>query len=210
MRLGLLIILIALGLQGCVATTSGAAAGTTGATGTTAVYDKRNVKTILQDENISYQMTKRLFNYPNVTKQSHVVISTYQDTVLLAGQAPTEKLRDKIVEITKQDPRIKRLYDEITIEGPSSSLTRASDAWITAKVKTQLLATKNLKSRQFKVVTENGVVFLMGVVDRSQAQVAVNVARHVDGVQKVVKVFQYDRQNIASNDAYASSDVGTV
>ena len=78
-----------------------------------------------------------------------------------------------------------------TIQGPTSSLTRTSDSWITAKVKSQMLANQDLKSGSIKVVTENGDVFLMGIVSRDQADIAVDIARQVSGVQKVVKIFQY-------------------
>jgi osmotically-inducible protein OsmY len=111
--------------------------------------------------------------------------------VLLAGQAPTEELRQRIVEITKKIPNVKRIYNEIALQAPSSALTTASDAWITAKVKTALLGAKGLHSGQFKIVTENGTVFLMGVVERKQADLAVEATRKVDGVQKVVKIFEY-------------------
>lgn len=79
----------------------------------------------------------------------------------------------------------------MTIEAPTSSLTRTSDAWITSKIKTKFIGAKGLSSSHFKVVTENGTVFLIAHVTRDQAAMAVNVARHVDGVQKVVKIFDY-------------------
>jgi osmotically-inducible protein OsmY len=86
---------------------------------------------------------------------------------------------------------VKRIYNEITIQGPTSSLTRTSDAWITTKIKSQMLATDDLQSGTIKVLTENGAVYLMGVVTHDQADMSVDIARQVSGVQKVVKIFQY-------------------
>ena len=73
----------------------------------------------------------------------------------------------------------------------SSGSDVTSDAWITTKIKSQMLATEDLKSGSIKVVTENGTVYLMGIVKHEQADIAVDIARQVSGVQKVVKIFQY-------------------
>jgi len=187
-----IISLLVCSLQGCALLIGGAAIG--GAAAAVILYDHRDVKAIFQDNNTVYDIKQKLIANQDISLQCHIVVSSYNGTVLLAGQAPTQALKDKITQITKTIPNIKRLYNELTIEAPSSELTRTSDAWITTKVKTQLLATDALKSGQFKVITENGTVFLMGIVNRSQAQLAVDVSRHIDGVQKVVKVFEYTRE----------------
>ena len=67
---------------------------------------------------------------------------------------------------------------------------RSKDSWITTKVKTEMMATSGLHSTQVKVVTENGVVYLMGMLTPQQSELATNVARRIDGVREVVKVFQ--------------------
>lgn len=155
------------------------------------IYDQRNVKTILIDNEVNTRVTEALKKDEQIKRQASILCSTYRGGVLLAGQAPTEELRQRIVEITKKIPNVKRIYNEIALQAPSSALTTTSDAWITAKVKTALLGTKGLNSGQFKIVTENGTVFLMGVVERKQADAAVAATRKVDGVQKVVKIFEY-------------------
>jgi len=177
-------------LPSCVAVVGGAAVGAAGAT---VLYDRRDISSMYKDEKISYQIVDALQANKSINRQCHIVVATYHRVVLLAGQTPTEQLRQKVVSIAKKIPGIQRLYNEITIQAPSSTLTRTSDTWITAKVKSILLGTKNLSSGQFKVVTENGVVYLMGLVNRTQANLAVNATRRVDGVQKVVKIFQYKR-----------------
>jgi osmotically-inducible protein OsmY len=85
---------------------------------------------------------------------------------------------------------VSRVYNEITVEAPTSSWQRSHDAWITTKIKTEMLAKPGLHSTQIKVITENDVVYLMGVLSERQATIAINVARQVDGVIKVVKVFE--------------------
>ena len=72
-------------------------------------------------------------------------------------------------------------------------IQRNNDAWLTTKTKTAMLAAKGLHSAQIKVVTENSVVYLMGLVNHQQANLATSVARRVSGVRKVIRVFQYER-----------------
>jgi osmotically-inducible protein OsmY len=188
-------------LPGCVPVVAGAAVG---ATGGAVLYDRRPMKVMAQDDNIAYAIEKKLFHIDEIRTQCHVGITLYGGVVLLVGQAPTQVLKDQVTTVAKTVPGIKRLYNQITIGAPTSYLTRTSDSWITTKVKTQLIMAKNLKSGQFKVLTENGTVFLMGIVSRSQAQIAVDIARRVSGVQKVVKVFEYRRGDDIGNNVQKS------
>lgn len=196
------IIILGLSLQGCFAVVGGAALGAVGAS---VMYDHRDINTMMNDETISRHITLALNADKTIRTQCHVVVSTYKGTVLLAGQAPTPTLRNKIEKIAREQAQAQsnHLYNEISIEGPTTMLSRSSDAWITTKVKTTLLNTPDLKSGQIKVVTENGTVYLMGIVSRSQAQSATNATRTVEGVQKVVTVFQYQR-NIDPEEAAIS------
>lgn len=186
----LLILIIFVVLPGCVPVAAGTAVG---AAGGSLLYDRRPMKVIIKDDDIAYAVEKKLFYVDDIRTQCHVGITSYGGVVLLVGQAPTQALKDQITTVASTTPGIKRLYNQMTLGAPTSCLTRTSDSWITAKVKTELLMAKHLKSGQFKVLTENGIVFLMGVVSRSQAQLAVSITRRVDGVQKVVKVFEYTR-----------------
>lgn len=175
-------------LQGCFIVLGGAAIGAAGAA---ILYDNRSMKTMMSDETLARDIELALKTNPDIESQCHVVISTYHGMVLLAGQAPTQALKDQIQKVVKSQPGIQRLYNEITIEGPTTGLVRSNDAWITTKVKTALLSTPDLKSSQIKVVTENGTVYLMGILSRDQAMLAINTTRTIHGVQKVVTAFQY-------------------
>lgn len=185
----LILILALLSLEGCVAFLGGAAIGTAGTSAV--VYDRREGKTIMNDENMSYQVTQKLQENAGISSRCHVSVTTYNSVLLLMGQAPTQELKNEITEMAKTIPGVKRIYNEMTIEAPTTTLIRTNDTWLTTKVKSVLLGTKGLKSGQFKVVTENGTVFLMGIVSHEQAKVAVDQARGIEGVQKVATVFQY-------------------
>lgn len=184
-----LVILIALtlSLQSCVFVVGAAA----GAAAAAAVYDHRKVEQVLADQKITTKAIDKLNSIPHLRTNAHISVTTFNQVVLLTGEATKPEYRQEAEEAVRSNPNIKQVYNEIAITGTSSSLTRASDSWITTKIKTQMLATKGLQSSSIKVVTENGTVFLMGLVSRDQAETVVNIARQVSGVQKVLKIFQY-------------------
>ena len=100
-------------------------------------------------------------------------------------------MREKIISIVSNIEKITHVYNEITIAAPSSMVSRSSDTYITAKVKTKIFANKILSGLVIKIVTEKGIVYLMGLVTQEEAEIATNIARETGGVQKVVKLFKY-------------------
>jgi len=182
-----LITSLAATLQGCFFV-AGAAAG---AAAIAIVYDHRTIKHSLEDTNTTNTISGKIHRIPGLRENSHIDVTVFNGVVLLTGQTPNPEWRTETTRIAKATPNVDRVYNQISIQGPTSSLTRTSDTWITTKVRSLMLAKENLKSASIKVVTENGVVYLMGIVTRQQADIAVDVARQVSGVQKVVKVFQY-------------------
>ncbi|MEM7080220.1 MAG: BON domain-containing protein [Pseudomonadota bacterium] len=124
-------------------------------------------------------------------KGSHLVVVSYNGLVLLAGQVASEELRTKASQVTQGLNRVKRVHNELTVGGPTSFFARSNDGWLTSKVKSRLIAADDVNGTRIKVQTENGTVFLMGLVSRAEADRATEVARNVYGVQKIVKVFEY-------------------
>ena len=109
----------------------------------------------------------------------------------VSGEAPTEEDRQAVVDLVKNVEKVTRVHDEITIAAPSSLLSRSADAVTTAKIKAKLIAEQDLSTLHVKVVTENGIAYLMGLVSREEGDIATEVARRTGGVQKVVKLFEY-------------------
>jgi osmotically-inducible protein OsmY len=87
---------------------------------------------------------------------------------------------------------VKRVYNQLEVHSSLSLVQQSNDTLVTSKVKSMMLATKKLHSTQIKVVTENKVVYLMGIVTRVQASLAASTASHITGVSKVVEVFEYE------------------
>ncbi len=174
-------------LSGCLP-----AAFVAGATaGGVVISDRRSFKTIVQDKKITCQSLIQLNSDRDLKQQSHISVTTFNRVVLLVGEAQTPGIRGRAYELVKNVPNIRRITNEITIGDPVSAKEISTDVWITTKVKTAMLAEKGLSSTQIKVITEDGVVYLMGLVTHHQADLAVDVARTVTGVQKVVTLFEY-------------------
>lgn len=186
-----IMLFLTLGLQSCFFV-AGAAAG---AAAIAVVYDHRTIQKSLEDTEIANKISDKIHKNPELHTESHIEVTVFNRIVLLTGETPNQAWKEKAEDIAKSTPDVTRIYNQITIQNPTSSLTHTSDSWITTKIKGQMLATEDLKSSSIKVVTENGVVFLMGIVTKQQADIAVDIARQVSGVQKVMKIFQYKGKN---------------
>ena len=173
-------------ITGCGAVVVGGAAAGGAAVGS----DSRGASDIVYDNSISQQAQMRLASNPDLQDKTHIAASSYNGMLLLTGQTPTPEQRTEAVDTVKNVPGVKMIYDEITIGQPTPMKVRSNDAWLTTKVKSKLLGTKNLKSGSIKVITEDSTVYLLGIVPPSQANLAANSASQVDGVKKVVKLFE--------------------
>lgn len=167
-----------------------AAAVIVGAASGVAVYDRRSVAMIERDARIFYVVNKTIVSDSRF-RDSHIVVSSFNQVVLLVGQTPTASLRVLAEKIAQGTPNVRHIYNEVTIDYPSSISQRSKDSLVTAEIRSKMLAKKGLESGSIRIVTENGIVYLMGIATREQADLAVSVAREINGVAKVVKLFQY-------------------
>jgi len=151
----------------------------------------RSAGTVVEDEIIE---SKILVNYTQGThalKNSHISVVSFNENVLLVGQVPTEKVKNEAERIAKSTRKVKSVHNELAVAGPTSLLIRSNDSYLTSRAKVNLLTSHNAKGVRVKVITENGTVFLMGLVSRSEAQASVNEIVNISGVRKIVKVFEY-------------------
>jgi osmotically-inducible protein OsmY len=179
------VFLLSILLTSCVvAVVAGTAAGM--------VYDRRSVTTMEADARIFHLVHKDTVTNPELA-DSRILVTSFNRVVLLVGQTPSASLRVLAEKIAQNTKGVVRVYDEITIGNPLPMTQRTKDTWITSQVRSSMLTKKGLESGSIRIVTENGVVYLMGIVSTEQASLAVDVARRVNGVKKVVKIFQYIR-----------------
>ena len=174
-------------LFGCAAVAVGGA----GAAAATTVIDRRTTGTQIEDQTIEVKAAKAINNDKELDEQAHLNVTSYNTVVLVTGETPTDAMRQRAIELVTAIDKVTHVYNEITIAAPSSLVSRSSDSYITSKVKTKMITDKELNGLQVKVVTEKGVVYLMGLVTHKEADIATNIARGTGGVQKVVRLFQY-------------------
>jgi osmotically-inducible protein OsmY len=179
-------------MVGCLPAVIVAGAAASASVGGAVIYDKRSFKTMNQDHLAHSVAMNALTHDPLLVGHSHISLSVFNHVGLLVGQAQTPEVRERAYQIVTNVQNIQRVYNEITVSPPTSTTQRANDEWISTKVRASLLGTGGLRSTNLKVITENGVVYLMGLVTHKQADLAVNTARRISGVVKVVKVFDYE------------------
>jgi osmotically-inducible protein OsmY len=185
----LAMILLGSSLQSCIFV-AGAAIGAA-ATGAV-VFDKRTAKETANDKAITQNIEDKLDANAGIQSSAHIVVASFNSIVLLAGDVPNAEMKEQVSTIAKTVPGIAKLYNQVVISGKPSTLSRVNDQFITATIKTKMVATDSLESSEIQVVTVAGTVFLMGVVSKEQAGIATDIAQHVSGVTKVVRVFQYN------------------
>jgi osmotically-inducible protein OsmY len=170
--------------SGCVALI-----GAGGAAALSALEDRRTSGTQIEDQGIESRTQGRI--HERLGERAHVNVTVFNRSVLLTGEAWDETTRAEIEKIAAAVPNVRSVTNEVQVSGLSSTASRANDTALTAKVKGRLLNVKGLNPYHVKVVTEGGVVYLLGLVTELEAEAAVDVARTTGGVRKVVKVFEY-------------------
>lgn len=173
-------------LQGCVPAVIG---GT--AVAAKVISDPRTIGTQIDDETLEERVLAKLNKDPQLKKYARLNVVSYNNRILLIGQVPNQALKNRATKIAASVEYVREVFNYLAI-GPNLSAGRIlKDSWITSKAKSELLITKGVKSPDIKVITENGIVYLMGEVTPIEAQIAVNVVRKIDGVKKVIVLFQY-------------------
>lgn len=152
---------------------------------------KRTFGTLLDDQQIETLAHVNLDKSDEGLKNAHISVTSYNGVVLLTGQVADSQLREKAAHVVGELKKVRQVHNELQIQGKTSLLARSNDTWLSSKVKTRLLADGDISGARIKVVTEDGVVYLMGLLSRIEAEKAADVARSTSGVQKVVRVFEY-------------------
>jgi osmotically-inducible protein OsmY len=170
-------------LAGCF----GVAAVGVGA-GALMITDRRNSETYIADESMEVRTANRINE--KYGDKVHVNATSYNRMVLLTGEVPSAEIKGDVEKIVSGVPNVKSISNELAIAGASSFGGRSNDSYITSKVKARFVDANKFSPNHVKVVTEAGVVFLIGLVTQPEANAAVEIARTTGGVQKVVRVFE--------------------
>jgi len=169
----LLILIPLIGLQACV------------------FHDRRTMGAILDDQNIEMKAGARIIGDKQLGKNEHVNVTSMNGIVLLTGETLTTEGRDRILDHVRTINGVRRINNELQITEPSAMSARSRDSLITTAVKSRLTVARGIDPARIKVVTEAGSVYLMGLVTQAEGDLAAEQAATIDGVVRVVKVFEY-------------------
>jgi len=161
------------------------------AAGASAVHDRRTFGALIDDQNIELKAAANINNDPTIKDQVHINVVSMNGIVLLTGEAATLEARDQVLTLVRSVQGVRRITNEMRITAPSSFGSRSLDALITSAIKSRMLVSPDFDPTRIKVVTENSVVYLMGLVTHAEGDQAVALTTHIDGVTGVVKVFEY-------------------
>ncbi len=146
---------------------------------------------MIDDQGVEFKAALAIFNNKDIYEQSHINITSYNGIILITGETLTEQLKRQVYDLVRVIPKVRTIHNELIIAAPSSLPSRSSDAWITSKVKAKITSDRQIDPFYIKVVTEHGVVYLMGIVNQSESDRAVGITSNSAGVQRVVKMFEY-------------------
>ena len=186
MRYAILLLVAVLPLMhGCAPVVLAGAA----ASGALLAEDRRTVGTVAEDQSIEIKTSSRIGD--GLRGNIHVNVTSYNRAVLLTGEVPDAAAREQAERITRAVENVRVVYNELAVSGVTALSSRTNDTVITSKVKARFLDAQKFSPVHVKVVTENSVVYLLGLVKKQEANDATEVARTTSGVRRVVRVFEY-------------------
>ncbi len=205
----LLSILTASMLSGCA---TALIAGAAGAGAASVVGERRTMGTMIDDSAIESVAKDEIKSIDEIGYSRSNIGTTSVDGILLVhGQTQSTIIKNNLEKTCMKIKGVKKVYNALTIEENVGISQSSKDSWITTKIKTKLIGESGINTNSFKVVTENGVVYLMGVVTKEEGQRAATVAASTDGVVKVVKLYQYiGSQNQTDNNASTQTEIGPI
>jgi osmotically-inducible protein OsmY len=172
-------------VQGCAPLVIGGAA----ATGVMVAEDRRTVGIMTEDQTIESRVSNRIGE--NLKGNIHVNVTSFNRMVLLTGEVPDAASKERAAQVARAVENVRSVYNELFVMPVTPMSSRTNDTIITSKVKGRFVDASKFSPVHVKVVTENGVVYLMGLVKKQEAADATDVTRTTSGVLKVVRLFEY-------------------
>jgi osmotically-inducible protein OsmY len=154
-------------------------------------HGSRTWGAFFEDAAIEHKVRVNLLRELPKDTNSHIVVVSFNGHLLLAGEVPSDSIKTQAGQIAKRIRHVQQVYNELVVQGNISMLARSNDAWLTTKVKLRLMLNGSAPGWRTKVVTENGVVYLMGLLTHAEAEQDVAQVQKVYGVQKIVKIVEY-------------------
>ena len=153
--------------------------------------DRRSIGHQIDDQSVEVKAYNEITKNQALNENTNLHIISVNGSVLIIGQAPNTYLRDQAIKIVNDIDGVVRIHNQIRIGNLTSITTQTNDVWLTSKVKSALFSSDKVNGDAIKVITENAEVFLMGLVTKAEADIAINITRNISGVNRVYKAFEY-------------------
>lgn len=173
-------------LSGCAVV----AVGAVSATAVSVSNDRRTAGTQLDDFNAQNTASRLIGKQDTLTEAANIEVTVYNKVALLTGQAPSQADIKLAEEQVRSIAYISKIHNQIRVGQPIATSSELYDRWLATKIRTKILASDNVPTSQISIVVEDSEVFLMGLVTNQEATAAVDIARHVDGVSRVIRAFE--------------------
>ncbi len=148
----------------------------------------RTAGSFIEDQTIEGKIEANLRKANPQFLAAHVVVVSFNGVVLLTGQVPNEEMKQQAEQIATNARKVRMVSNELQIGAPSSPKTRVNDAWITTEVKSKMFVTQQFPGGRVKVVTENGIVYIMGLLSETETNWAVRLTQQIPQIKKIVKI----------------------
>ena len=154
-------------------------------------HGKRTLGAKIEDSSIRRKARINLYRNDDAFREARMNVDSFNGNVLLTGEIESEELRERATRIAGNIRHVRDVHNEMKVSGPSSLLSRINDGWLTTKTKTRLLLSGATPGRRTRITTSNGTVYLMGLLERGEADAVVEQVQRVYGVQKIIKIIEY-------------------
>lgn len=181
-------------LNGCAVLAIGAGVAAVG-TGVVVASDPRNAGTVVDDNKIEAKLKLKYADYDN----ANIYVNSYNGGVLLTGQVPNKQMQKDAEFEAKVTPGVKKIYDYLDVRLPQSFGSITTDSYTTTQVKSKIVTIPGVFSNNVKVVTTNDIVYLLGMVTKAQATQISSASAQINGVKKVVTLFEYVAESATAN-----------
>ncbi|MBF7075049.1 BON domain-containing protein [Glaciecola sp. MH2013] len=171
------------------------AVGTVGTAATVSANDRRTVGTQIDDKTTQSRVRSAINDIAGIKDDAAVSVDVYNGQVLLTGQAPTQAMITAVESASKSIPNVVKVHNQIRLAAPIPASSTMNDVWLSSKIKTIMIADNDVPLFKLDIVVEDSEVFIMGLLTKTEAAAAVEAARNVEGVTKVIRVMELVNEN---------------
>lgn len=155
------------------------------------VYERRAIQADITNHQLQLKANHALFDHYHHLKLANISITAYNKDLVVTGQVPKVEDKQLVSKILQKIKGARRVFNELTIGANVGLAQSMKDSWITSKIRARMIAANDINPRAFKIITEMGVVYILGDVKKAQARIVVDIARNTTGVKKVIRILKY-------------------